>query len=205
MGHSCSSVTLLNLIRLGNKKVLDQYNFTGLREAAQQVTRITTGPEEYMSAVGLAILFDRSGGKLTDKMSTVIAREEPSKVHAQELIAEIRAMWDEWDLKDGERGDQLAFDAFYNWFLAPYFGCYRCDETKCALKAIEMDQAGTADWKEFALYPKWAIREYPETKTAEELLSIAFRKGLIPAMQDELLKQDEGQREVKRKLEEDSD
>ena len=161
--------------------------------------------EEYMSAVGLAILFDRSGGKLTDKMSTVIAREEPSKVHAQKLIAEIRAMWDEWDLKDGERSDQLAFDAVYNGFLAPYFGCYRCDETKCALKAIDMDQDGTVDWKEFALYLKWAIREYPETKTAEELLSIAFRKGLIPAMQDELIKQDEGQREEKRKLEEDTD
>ena len=47
MGHSCSSVTLLNLIRLGNKKVFDQYNCTGLREAAQEVTRITTGFEPY--------------------------------------------------------------------------------------------------------------------------------------------------------------
>ena len=101
--------------------------------------------------------------------------------------------------------NQLAFDAFYNGFLAPYFGCYRCDETKCALKAIDMDQDGTVDWKEFALYLKWAIREYPETKTAEELLTIAFRKGLIPAIKDELLKQDVGQREEKRKLEEDLD
>jgi hypothetical protein len=39
------------------------------------------------------------------------------------------------------------------------------------------------------LYLKWAIREYPETKDSEELLSIAFRKGLIPAMQDEVLKE----------------
>ena len=145
--------------------------------------------EEYMSAVGIAMLFDPSGGNLTEKMSEVIANEEPKKVHAQELIDEIRAMWDEWDLRDGTRDNKLEFDAFYNGFLAPYFGCYRCDETKMALKAIDMDEDGTVDWEEFSLYLKWAIRQYPETATAEDLLSIAFRKGLIPAMQDEVLKQ----------------
>ena len=279
MGHSCSSVTLMNLIRMGNKKVLDQYNCTALRKAAQEVTRITTGreaydrqvvygeraldmvfgmpnftpskkefsmaaffgeepvmrmttlastgmivtrltklfgedpqftteraqkmkevmledlhknkKEEYMSSVGLALLFDRSGGSLTEAMKDVIAQEEPKKVHAKELIAQIRAMWDEWDLRDdGKRDDKLEFDAFYNGFMGPYFGCYRCEETKCALKAIDMDADGTVDWEEFALYLKWAIRQYPETQTAEELLSIAFRKGLIPAMQDEVIKQE---------------
>ena len=277
MGHASSTVTLMNMIRMGNKKVLKQYNCTALRKAAQEVTRITTGreaydrqvvygeraldmvfgvpnfpptksefsmadffgeepvmrmttlaspdmivtrlrnlfggdrqftsergqrmlevmledlrqnrKEEYMSAVGLALLFDRSGGKLTKKMSEVIAQEEPKKAHAQDLIAEIRTMWDEWDLRDGQRDDKLDFGAFYNGFLAPYFGCYRCDETKRALKAIDMDEDGTVDWEEFALYLKWAIRQYPETQTAEQLLSIAFRKGLIPAMQDEVLKQ----------------
>ena len=277
LGHSCSSVMLMNLIRLGNKEVLKNYNCTALREAAQEVTKITTGfppynrqvvygeraldmvfgvpnfppgkqefdiakffgeeppirmttlatpkmvadrlknlfgedpqfteekgqsmlgkmledlhhnrKEEYMSAVGLALLFDRSGGKLTNKMCEIIAQEEPKRVHAQKLIAEIRVMWDEWDLRDGQKDDRLEFDTFYNGFMAPYFGCYRCDETKRALKAIDMDADGTVDWKEFALYLKWAIRQYPETKTAEELLSIAFRKGLIPAMQDEVLKQ----------------
>ena len=277
MGHACSTVTMMNLIRLGSKKVLQTYNCTALREASQEVTRITTGfepynrqvvygeraldmvfgvpnfppgkqefdiakffgekppiritplatpkmvvdglknlfgedpqftdergqkmleviledlhqnrKEEYMSSVGLALLFDRSGGKLTQKMCEVIAQEEPERAHAQELIAEIRAIWDEWDLRDGQKDDSLDFDAFYNGFMGPYFGCYRCDETKRALKAIDMDADGTVDWEEFALYLKWAIREYPETKTAEELLSIAFRKGLIPAMQDEVLKQ----------------
>jgi len=146
--------------------------------------------EEYMSAVGLGMLFDRSGGKLTPKMSEVIAAEEPKRAHGQELLAEIRAMWDEWDLReDGKRDDALAFDSFYNGFMAPFFGCYRCDETKRALKAIDMDADGTVDWNEFAVYLKWAIRQYPQTKTAEELLSIAFRKGLIPAMQDEVLQQ----------------
>ena len=52
-----------------------------------------------------------------------------------------------------------------------------------------MDADGTVDWNEFAVYLKWALRQYPETKTAEELLSVAFRKGLVPAMQDEVLKQ----------------
>ncbi|KAJ7385894.1 hypothetical protein OS493_013930 [Desmophyllum pertusum] len=145
--------------------------------------------EEYMSAVGIAMLFDRSGGHLTEQMSEVITQHKPKTAHAQELIAEIRAMWDEWDLRDGEKDDKLEFDAFYNGFLAPYFGCYRCDETKQALKAIDMDEDGTVDWNEFALYLKWAMRQYPQTKTAEELLSVAFRKGLIPSMQDEILKQ----------------
>ena len=38
---------LLNLIRLGNKKVLKQYNSTALREAAQEVCRITTGHDPW--------------------------------------------------------------------------------------------------------------------------------------------------------------
>ena len=53
-----------------------------------------------------------------------------------------------------------------------------------------MDEDGKVDWNEFELYLKWAIRQYPaDTKTAEDLLSIAFRKGLIPAMQGVVLHQ----------------
>jgi Ca2+-binding EF-hand superfamily protein len=278
LGHACSSVTLLNMIRLGNEQVLKQYNCVELRRAAQEVTRITTAnephpkqpvygeraldivfdgmmgsnpddegfcmatffgqkplmrmttlasprmvverlktafgentqftedmaqrmldvmledlhenrKEEYMSKVGLAILFDRSGGKLTDEMAEAIEDEKPKTLRGKMLIAEIRKSWDEWDLRDGEKDDQLEFDAFYNGFMAPYFGCYRCDTTTRALKAIDMDEDGKVDWNEFSLYLKWAIREYPEAKDAEELLSVAFRKGLIPAMQDEMLKQ----------------
>ena len=54
---------------------------------------------------------------------------------------------------------------------------------------IDMDEDGRVDWNEFALYLKWAIRQYPQTMTAEELLSIAFRKGIIPAMQDVVISQ----------------
>ena len=43
MGNAPSCVTLLNLIRLGNKKVLKKFNCTYLRKAAINVTKITTG------------------------------------------------------------------------------------------------------------------------------------------------------------------
>jgi hypothetical protein len=43
MGAASSCVTLMNLIRLGNKKVLEKYNCTYLRKAAITVTEITTG------------------------------------------------------------------------------------------------------------------------------------------------------------------
>ena len=280
MGHACSTITLMNMIRMGNSEVLKQYKgCVKIREAAQNVTMITTGlpahpkqpvygeraldmvfgmpnfapdkkefsmaeffgekpvmrmttlaspqmvvdrlthlfgenpkftldiaqamlakmledlrggrKEEYMSKVGLAVLFDRAGGELTAEMADVIALEEPKSVRTQELLSEIRKMWDIWDLRDEVQGDdKLEFDSFYNGFMAPYFGCYRCDETKRALKAIDMDEDGAVDWNEFALYLKWAAREYSDAKDAEELLSIAFRKGLIPAMQDVVLEQD---------------
>ena len=146
--------------------------------------------EEYMSPVGLAILFRKSGAIPTDAMLDFIAQDKLEEAHAQHLIAEIRKMWNKWDLREeNQQDDALEFDSFYNGFLAPYFSCYRCDETKRALKAIDMDEDGKVDWNEFALYLKWAIRQYPDTKTAEDLLSIAFRKGLIPAMQGVVLHQ----------------
>jgi len=276
MGHACSCVTMMNLVRMGNQNVINNYNCARLRSAAQNVTQITTGKpahpkqaiygarsldvvfgmdqftpnskefslaefigeepvmrittlaspgmittrltnlygehpdftkdmankmlevmlqdlqnnrkEEYHSIVGLALLFDRSGGKLTAEMAEAIARVEPKQEYLKELISQVRCMWDEWDLRDGEKDDQLDFDAFYNGFMSPYFGCYRCDETKRALSAIDMDCDGKVDWNEFAVYLKWAGNQYPDITTAEELLDVAFRKGLVPAMQDEVVK-----------------
>lgn len=142
-----------------------------------------------MSTVGLAMLFDRAGGAITVTMRDAISKEEVVRPHAQNMIAEIRRKWDEWDLKDDVQGDDmLEYDSFYNGFMAPYFSCYRCSETKKALQAIDMDTDGKVDWDEFLVYIKWAIHEYPDVQNADELLDIAFRKGLIPAMQDELLK-----------------
>ena len=108
--------------------------------------------------------------------------------HIEGLIAEIRAEWDEWDLRDNDQvDDMLDFNAFYNGFMAPYFGCYRCDETRKALTALDMDNDGWIDWNEFLVFLKWAGNEYPETETARGLLDVAFKKGLLPAMQDVLI------------------
>ena len=145
--------------------------------------------EEYMSPVDIALLFDWAGGKLTAKMAEVIEEAEVKSVQVQHLIEEVRRIWDKWDIQeDKEVDDLLKFHSFYNGFMAPYFGCFICRDTLKALKAINMDKDGYIDWNEFLVYLKWAMRQYPNIKDADELLSVAFRKGIIPAMQDELLR-----------------
>ena len=273
LGHACSSVTMMNLVRMGNTKILEKYNCKYLRKAAIAITTVTTGKpphpkqvlygersidlvfgafgigdfdvaeffgietpnrittlasedmltdrltnlfgenpqfndgqicknmkeqmlldlregrkEEYHSAAGLAILFDRAGGKLTPAMAEVIAATKLKAVHHDDLIAEIRKDWDFWDNREEDegRGDgQLEFDSFYHGFMAPYFGCYRCTRTKKGLAALDMNQDNYIDWQEFLVYIKWALRQYPDTEDPDVLLKIVFEKGLIPAMRDE--------------------
>ena len=270
MGHACSSVTLMNLVRLGNKKVLEKYNCTEVRNAAIKITKVTTGKdphpkqvvygeraldlvfgsvgvgdfdlakffgvetpnrittlattdmikdrlvnlfgqdpqfnekialnmkekmledlksnrkEEYMSKMGISVLFDRAGGKLTPAMSDVIASVEVKNAHHKSLIEDIRREWDKWDVREEKKGDEcLQFDSFYHGFMAPYFGCYRCQDTQLAFRAIDMDSDGLVDWNEFMVYIKWALHEYPNVETADEVMAIAFQKGIIPAMRDE--------------------
>ena len=237
VGHACSSVTLMNLIRLGNTKVLEKYNCTHLRNAAKTITKITTEKnphpkqvvygeraldlvfamggmsgggfdmaeffgvetpnristlaaipmitarlvnlfgdnvqftdeisqkmketmledlrsgrkEEYMSKVGIALLFDRSGGKITPEMSDVIAKVDVKRPHHENLIADIRKLWDSWDTREEQNDERLQFDSFYHGFMAPYFGCYRCHSTKLGLQAMDMDQDGYVDWNEFQI------------------------------------------------------
>ena len=43
MGHASTCITAMNLIRLGNNKIVEKYNCRYFREAAVNVTRITTG------------------------------------------------------------------------------------------------------------------------------------------------------------------
>lgn len=43
MGHSCSLTTLVNLARLGNKRVSEKYNLRALYDSAIEITKITTG------------------------------------------------------------------------------------------------------------------------------------------------------------------
>ena len=274
MGHACSSITMMNLIRLGNTKILEKYNCVQLRNAAKEVTRITTGKpphpkqvlygeratdlvfgflgvgdfdlaeffgvetpnrittlattdmivdrlenlfgknpqfnetiaqqmkelmltdlrsgrkEEYNSAAGLALLFDRAGGKLTEKMADEISNVELKSEYHKLLIEKVRKEWDFWDRREAEQNDdRLQFDSFYHGFLQPYFGCYRCATTKKALRALDMDADGYVDWKEFLVYIKWALHQYPDVEEVDELMSIVFEKGLIPAMRDERKKQ----------------
>jgi len=277
VGHASSTLTIMNLIRMGNKKVLEKYNCHYLRQAAINVTQITTGKpphfrelvygeraldlwlpgeadsvrefdlaaffgeeppnritdlssldmiqdrlvhlfgedpqfttkmakkmkelllndmstgrkEEYMSEAGIALLFDRAGGQMTVKMRNVIEEMKLNQPNAQRLLEEVRKIWNEWDVleKEEERGDdRLRFDSFYNGFMSPYFGCYRCEDTRKGLQALDMDSDDYVDWSEFSLYLKWALRQYPKLAGVDELLSCTFRKAIIPAMQDVTLK-----------------
>ena len=277
MGHACSTITLMNLIRMGNKIVQQKYNCTYLRTAAIKITQLTTGmppapkqvvyggraldlafgfggiaggilketefdmaeffgeerpirlstlastqmivdnlkrsygdnsdftldraekmkqvmiedlrkgrKEEYSSKMGVAVLYDRSGGKLTAEMAEQISKAELKLQNNMKLLDSVREIWDTWDSREIEQNDdRIQYDSFYNGFMAPYFSCYRCDDTKAGLKAIDMDTDGYVDWNEFCVYLKWALRQYPNLEDVDELLSITFRKGLIPAMQDE--------------------
>ena len=275
VGHASSSVTTMNLVRLGNKKVLERYNVEEMREAARKITKITTGQnpsprqvlygeraldavfgfplevvrafdinkffgvepvqrmntlasdemirdhlvslfgehaqftlemgmkmkelmledlrsgrkEEYQSKLGLTMLFDRAGGETTVAMRDAIAEDKVHNLRHQELIDDIRQEWDKWDSREEVAGDgRLQRDSFYHGFLAPYFGCYRCQMTSDALCALDMDKDGYVDWTEFMVYIKWALRQYPKLESADDVIDVAFQKGLIPAMRDEQLK-----------------
>ena len=142
-----------------------------------------------MSRVGLAMLFDRAGGHLTEVIRDEIDKMELKKPHHQRFLADVRRRWDEWDLREEDQQDDcLEFDSFYNGFMAPYFGCYRCEDTVQALQAIDMDDDGKVDWNEFLVYLMWALHQYPDISDEQELIDVAFRKGLIPAMRDEIIK-----------------
>ena len=83
--------------------------------------------EEYTSPCGLAILFDRAGGKLTEAMADLISKMKLDEVHHDDLICEIKKAWCDYDNDESgkERGDDwLRFDSFYHGFMQPYFGCY---------------------------------------------------------------------------------
>ena len=67
--------------------------------------------------------------------------------------------------------------------MAPYFGCYRCDDTKTAFEVLDMDKDGYVDWIEFQLYLVWALHEYSnDIATKEDLINICFTKGILPTM-----------------------
>ena len=51
MGNASSCVTLINMVRLGNKKILQRYNCSYFRKAAINVTRLTTGEDPFIKQV----------------------------------------------------------------------------------------------------------------------------------------------------------
>ena len=279
-GHACSSITLLNLICMGNKKVLKRYNCTYLRNAAIEVTKITTGipphprqclygeraldsvfdfggiaggrsrlhsfdlakffgevppiristlssadmlkeqmlntfgfnadftdekmaimrkkiiqdlvgnrKEEYMSPVGLALLFDRCGGRLNVKMKNIIDRWDMSTPHWEVLRSQLRIIWDELDKSEKpsqQDDDALEFETFFGRFLKPYHPTIAYRDARKALKALDMDKDGKVEWSEFMVYIKWAVYEYSDISDLEELLSVMFKKGLFMGMESEV-------------------
>ena len=274
MGHASSTITLLNLIRMGNTKVLEKYNCTNVRKAAIEVTKLTTGKpphpkqvvygeraldlvfgfigvgkfnlgdffgeptvnrittlastemirdrlvnlfgeseqfsleiagkmklqmiedlsanvkEEYMSRYGLMMLFCRAGGKPSEAMMQEIQEVETKNAAHKELIKEVRELWDDWNTDEcgtPKKGDSMLFDLFYHSFMAPYFGCYRCVDSKKALMAMDMNKDGDVDWTEFLYFIKWALNTYPRTATADELLTVVFEKGLMPLVREQKL------------------
>ncbi|KAH3807639.1 hypothetical protein DPMN_135987 [Dreissena polymorpha] len=73
-------------------------------------------------------------------MSNIITADESQSPYEKRLLEEIRQRWNEWDLRDAEQNDDmLQYDSFYNGFLAPYFSCYHCFDTKQALQALDME------------------------------------------------------------------
>lgn len=281
IGHVDSTTTIINLIKMGNTKVLDKFNCKYLREAAINITKITSGAppnpkqpvygersldmlfggtfaalidgrdnyegfdmaeflgmkrevrittkssgdqialklkevfgddpqftvemgdemrsqmemkaaeglkEEYNSNVGLAKLFKRAGGELTEEMIEAIHRAEDKCPHINSLIAQIKKEWDAWDRRDGKFDDHLTFDDFYTGFLEPYFGGHRCEDSERALQSLDVDQDGFIEWNEFRFYLLWAGRQYPDVENSQQIMDIAFRQGLIPAMKEEMVK-----------------
>ena len=110
--------------------------------------------EEYNSQ---AMLFDQEGGKLTTEMSDIVIESTNNTPHINDIIVQIKEDWEVWDIKDGVNDDQIAFNHFYKGFMAPYFGCYRCNDSQIALRCLDMDTGGTIDWFEFRTFLVWAV------------------------------------------------
>ena len=271
MGHASSTVTLLNLIRFGNTKVLEKYNCTEVRKSAIEVTRLTTGKmphpkqvvygeraldlvfgflgvgkfnlgdffgeqtvnrittlaskemiknrlinlfgqreeftldiaakmklqmmkdlqenikDEYMSRYGIIMLFVRSGGIPSEDMLAEMEEVKVKKASHGKIIQEIRDHWDSWNSEDRAAdvtGDAMPFDLFYHSFMAPYFGCYRCVDSKSALMAMDMNSDGDVDWHEFLYFIKWALNAYPDIAGVDDTLTVVFEKGIMPLVRD---------------------
>ena len=146
--------------------------------------------EEYTSPVGLALLFARSGGHLNARMRDVISRWKINTPQAKLMSGQLSEYWNQLNRNDNTcdiEDSSLEFETFFSGFMKPFFRSLSCDESRKALKAIDMDNDGKIAWKEFMVYVKWTLNQYPDITQKDELLSVAFNQGVMPAMVDELL------------------
>ena len=109
--------------------------------------------EEYQSACGIAVLFARSGGKISAEMMDVIASVPVTDRHHEAIIADVQCLWNQWDT-----------------------GTQTSDGVLAVIREYDMDPS------EFLVYIKWVLYEYPETGTAAEAMVIALEKGINPSM-----------------------
>lgn len=97
-----------------------------------------------MSPMGIAVLFDRAGRKLTNKMSEEISQVKLKEPHHKAIIEEMHELWNFWDFAELQQRDGcLQFDSFYNGFMAPYFDCYRCSTMDSWLRTLAVIVAWT--------------------------------------------------------------
>ena len=94
MGHACSSVTLMNLVRLGNKKVLQKYNCTKVRNAAKKITQITTGRDPHPKQIvygeqALDLVFGTLGVGNFD-LAAFFGEERPNRITTDSTISMIK-------------------------------------------------------------------------------------------------------------------
>ena len=76
-------------------------------------------------------------------MAEAVEKSKLNAPHAQTLIDQVKEIWDEWDTKEVKtRDNALQYDTFYHAFMEPYFGCFRCEDTRRGLDAIDMDDDG---------------------------------------------------------------
>lgn len=85
VGHACSTNTIMNLVRMGNTKVLKRFNCHYLRQAAITITEATTGrpphPEQTIyGECALDVVFDLDGDETGFNLSGFFGTEAPNRI-----------------------------------------------------------------------------------------------------------------------------
>jgi hypothetical protein len=156
--------------------------------------------EEYNSIVGLASLYERSGGKLTRAMRKAIAAD--TEMEEDPLVVKLHNYCLEWRSCRRANEKQITYIQFYDGFLAKYVGCFSCPLTRNAFEILDLDNNGFISWEELVFRAKWCIKEFPGLCTdIESSIRVLFEKYLIPEITTNLrLKFQEGKQQDHDKL-----